>query len=410
MNLVYLYLIKRAPEKAILQLKEVLAFDPENPEATETTGAFFAGRVHSSKGRGALCPRLLLVILGDVYLAKNDLSKAEEYFWWHSKGGLDNAGALFGLAQLSRMKGGKEASIYLIASLRSPLIRSRGVSLPVWVEAMRVEMFDEAKPALQRAVELRPKDPHICWLWESRGYAKPISSKLKNCSGACFKSNREMHRASYTLATCCSMKRNLTKLDCGWRRACERASIPRKSFTISASWPRSRTTPRARRRFRKSGAKLPTYVHARVALGSSYMTQRLYARDGSWRQPLSSIPMPTAHYNLALLYARTKEPAKAQEQMRIVETLKTGRRSTRTVHCHPAQRPISTTKIICAFCVICGLLVALSYAQSDTSSLNGDPTPRRAASASSATKHVSIVPREAAQLNTPMAQAFGSGS
>ena len=37
---------------------------------------------------------------------------------------------------------------------------------------------------------------------------------------------------------------------------------------------------------------------------------------------------PTAHYNLALLYARTKEPAKAQEHMRIVETLKTGRRST----------------------------------------------------------------------------------
>jgi hypothetical protein len=29
-----------------------------------------------------------------------------------------------------------------------------------------------------------------------------------------------------------------------------------------------------------------------------------------------------AHFNLALLYARTKEPARAQEQMRIVEELK----------------------------------------------------------------------------------------
>jgi Tfp pilus assembly protein PilF len=31
---------------------------------------------------------------------------------------------------------------------------------------------------------------------------------------------------------------------------------------------------------------------------------------------------PTAHYNLALLYSRMKEPAKAQEEMRIIEKLK----------------------------------------------------------------------------------------
>ncbi len=76
--------------------------------------------------------------------------------------------------------------------------------------------------------------------------------------------------------------------------------------------------------------KLPTYVHARVALGSSYMRLKDYTRA---RQELETAVKldpnePTAHYNLALLYARTKEPAKAQEHMRIVETLKTGRRST----------------------------------------------------------------------------------
>jgi Tfp pilus assembly protein PilF len=32
---------------------------------------------------------------------------------------------------------------------------------------------------------------------------------------------------------------------------------------------------------------------------------------------------PRAHYNLALLYARLKEPERAQEEMRIVEGLKT---------------------------------------------------------------------------------------
>ena len=42
MNLVYLYLLKRAPEKAILQLKEVLALEPENAEATEKLAELFA--------------------------------------------------------------------------------------------------------------------------------------------------------------------------------------------------------------------------------------------------------------------------------------------------------------------------------------------------------------------------------
>jgi Tfp pilus assembly protein PilF len=31
---------------------------------------------------------------------------------------------------------------------------------------------------------------------------------------------------------------------------------------------------------------------------------------------------PTAHYNLALLYARIKEPDKAQQEMKIIEQLK----------------------------------------------------------------------------------------
>jgi len=31
---------------------------------------------------------------------------------------------------------------------------------------------------------------------------------------------------------------------------------------------------------------------------------------------------PTGHYNLALLYARLKDPERAQEQMRIVDKLK----------------------------------------------------------------------------------------
>ena len=45
------------------------------------------------------------VLLGDAYLAKNDLQKAEENYLAALDNKLDNAGALFGLAQISRFKG-----------------------------------------------------------------------------------------------------------------------------------------------------------------------------------------------------------------------------------------------------------------------------------------------------------------
>ena len=92
MNLVYLYLIKRAPEKAILQLKEVLALEPGTPKQKNWPSCFFRKAVltsasASSKSRAARCSRVVAGDFGRRYLAKNDLSKAEEYYWWHSKAG-----------------------------------------------------------------------------------------------------------------------------------------------------------------------------------------------------------------------------------------------------------------------------------------------------------------------------------
>jgi Tfp pilus assembly protein PilF len=76
--------------------------------------------------------------------------------------------------------------------------------------------------------------------------------------------------------------------------------------------------------FEKAVQKLPSYAHARIALGSSYMKQKNYERA---RQELETAVKldpdePTAHYNLALLYARLKDTARAQEEMRIIEKLK----------------------------------------------------------------------------------------
>src|SRR5215213_3647398 len=55
MNLVYLYLLQAAPDKSMPYVQEVLALEPERAES-------------------------LLVTMGDAYLAKNDLQKAEENY------------------------------------------------------------------------------------------------------------------------------------------------------------------------------------------------------------------------------------------------------------------------------------------------------------------------------------------
>jgi Flp pilus assembly protein TadD len=344
MNLVYLYLLKRAPDKAILQLKEVLALEPEHAEATEKLAEllFSQGRFDEcismiEKQRGARpVPTSLLVILGDAYLAKNDLAKAEENYLVALEGRLENAGALFGLAQISRLKGEtKEASIYLsrVATLTAES-KSPEFLYRFGLEAMRVEMFDEAKSALQRAVELQPREPSyllalgIAWLRKTDLFeAEKLFRRVLQIQPG--NAQAQLHLGYLLL--------NEKKFDEArlWLEKSARSGvdIPEVFYYLGLVAQEQNDSARAITLFEKAVQKLPTYVHARVALGSSYMRLKDYARA---RQELETAVKldpnePSAHYNLALLYARTKEPEKAQEQMRIVETLKTGRRSTGNV-------------------------------------------------------------------------------
>jgi len=90
-----------------------------------------------------------------------DIYETEENYLVALQGRLDNAGALFGLGQISRLKGeAREAAIYfnrvatLTADSKSPEFLYKFA-----LEALRVGLIDEAKSALERSLELRPKDP-----------------------------------------------------------------------------------------------------------------------------------------------------------------------------------------------------------------------------------------------------------
>ena len=301
MNLVYLYQLKHAPDKAIVQLKEVLAVEPENVAAK--------------------------VMLGDAYLEKNDLQNAEENYLAALDGKLDNAGALFGLAQISRVKGEtREASIYLnrIATLTADS-QSPEFLYKFGLEAMRVAMFDEAKSALERSVELQPKEPPyllalgIAWLRKGdlfeaeKLFRRLLELQPNNAQG-------QLH-LGYVLLNQKKYAEARTWLE---KSARPGAAIPEVFYYLGLVAQEQNDDARAIVLFEKAVQQLPSYAHARIALGSSYMRLKNYVRA---RQELETAVKldpdePTAHYNLALLYARIKEPARAQEEMKIIEQLK----------------------------------------------------------------------------------------
>jgi len=301
MNLVYLYQLKHAPDKVIVQLKEVLALEPENTQAK--------------------------VMLGDAYLEKNDLQNAEENYLAALDGKLDNAGALFGLAQISRLKGEtREVSIYLnrVATLTADS-QSPDFLYKFGLEAMRVGMFDEAKSALERSVELKPKEPSyllalgIAWLRKGdlfeaeKLFRRLLELQPNNAQG-------ELH-LGYVLLNQKKYAEARTWLEKSIRPG---AAIPEVFYYLGLVAQEQNDDTRAIVLFEKAVRQLPSYAHARIALGSSYMRLKNYVRA---RQELETAVKldpdePTAHYNLALLYARIKEPARAQEEMKIIEQLK----------------------------------------------------------------------------------------
>jgi len=336
MNLVYLYLLKRAPEKSILQLKQVLALEPEHAEATDKLAELLLsqGRVDEcisfieKQKTARSVPASLLVTLGDAYLAKKAFARAEENYLLALEGRLDNAGALLGLAQLSRLQNEmREASIYLnrVSTLTAES-KSPEFLYKFGLEALRVNLNDDAKSALERAVALRPKEPSyllalgIAWLRKAdlfeaeKRFRRLLEIEPGHPQGQLHLGYVLLNQKKYAEARM-------------WLEKSARpgVAIPEVYYYLGLVAQEQNEDARAIVLFEKAVQKLPAYAHARIALGSSYMKLKNYPRAKQELELAVKLDPeePTAHYNLALLYARLKDTARAQEEMRIVEQLKT---------------------------------------------------------------------------------------
>ena len=335
MNLSYLYMVKRAPDKAVFQLREVLRLDPNNVDAVQKLPSLLLAQgkfdecisfIEDLRKAGPVSPDLL-VMLGDAYVAKGALTEAEPHYLLALEGRLDNAGALLGLAQISRLKGEmREMSIYLarVATLsadsNSPEFLYKFALL-----ALRAGMIDQAKAALERSLKLRPDEPSyllalgVAWL--SRGdlfeaeklFRRLIEIQPDNSLG-------QLH-LGYVLLN--QKKYRDARL---WLEKSARSpnAIPEVFYYLGLVAQEQNDDAGAIPLFEKAVQKLPNYAHARIALGASYMKLRNYTRARTELEMAVKLDPnePKAHYNLALLYARLNEPARAQEEMKIVDSLK----------------------------------------------------------------------------------------
>jgi len=336
MNLAYLYLLKRAPEKTISQLKEVVRLEPSNADAAQKLAELLLSQGHVDECISFIeklrllqsIPAALLVVLGDAYLTKGDLKKAEEEYLLALEGRLENASALLGLAQISQAKGeAREAFLYLtrVASLTT-YSESPDFLYKFGLIALKATMGDEAKSALERALKLRPNEPSyvlvlgVAWLKKGdlfeaeKVFRRLIELQPDSAQG-------QLH-LGYVLL---NQKKYVEARE--WLEKSARAdtAVPEVFYYLGLVAQEQNDDAKAIELLEKAVQKLPSYAHARIALGSSYMKLRNYTRA---RQELETAVKldpdePKAHYNLALLYARLKDPERAAEEMRIVEGLKT---------------------------------------------------------------------------------------
>lgn len=335
MNLAYLYLLKRAPEKTITELKEVLLLQPDNADATQKLAELLFSQGHLNDCISFIeklrlsqsIPAKLQVVLGDAYLAKGNLKSAEESYLLSLEGRLENAGGLLGLAQISQAKSeSREAFIYLtrVASLIADL-QSSDFLYKFGLIALKSNMGDEAKAALERAIKLKPDEPSyvlalgVAWLKKGdlfeaeKAFRRVIELKPDSSPGQLHLGYVLLNQKKYGEAR-------------AWleRSAQKNTTAHEVFYYLGLVAQEQNDDVGAIRLFEKAVQRLPSYAHARIALGASYMKLKNYPRAQQELETAVKLDPdePRAHYNLALLYARLKDPARAQEEMRIVAELK----------------------------------------------------------------------------------------
>jgi tetratricopeptide (TPR) repeat protein len=333
MNLAHLYLIKGAPGKAGLHLKEVLRLEPDNEDAR-----YKLARLLFSQGRLDECvgfieksiqsrqPTLLsLALLGDAYLKKGDLEKAENSYLLALNAQSSNIDALIGLALVSKAKGNVNIAALYLSRVKELITTSPELLYRFAVAALKSEFFEDAKQALERAVELRPNEPAYFVALGAVWLKKPDLFEAERVFRQAIQLQPDNAQAQMYLGyTLLKQKRHPEAREWLEKSAQKDASAPETFYYLGLIAQEQNEDQKAILLFEKAIKLLPSFANAHIALGATYLKLKNYRRAlaeleiGVKLKPDDS----KAHYNLARLYAQLKDHRRAQEEMLIVEKLK----------------------------------------------------------------------------------------
>lgn len=266
MNLAYLYLLKKEPEKTAAELREVLRLEPGNAEA-----AYRLAWLLLSQGRIDECISFVLKLKGSQQLSAPLLGVLGDAY---SRKG-NKAEALSAIKKALELRPNDAAYHFALGS--------------AWLK--HPPDLQEAEQSFRQFLKLQPDDARGQLLL---GY---VLLKEKQYAEA-----REL------------LEKSIQK----------GAGTPEAFYYLGLIAQGQNEDERAIEFFLKAIQLAPSFAHVHIALGATYMKLKDYTRaqqaleTGVKLNPDDS----KAHYNLAMLYARMKNPERAQEEMRIVEKLK----------------------------------------------------------------------------------------
>jgi Flp pilus assembly protein TadD len=333
MNLAFLYLLKNAPEKTILELKEVVSLEPNNLEANYKLARLLLSRGQIDESIGVIekvksaqpASVVFLVLLGDVYFKKGNVVKAEENYRLALAAQKENTDAILGLAKVSQNRGDTKGALGYLGQAKELAANSPDLLYKVGVAALGFGVFDEAQSSLEQAVKLKPGETSYlialgaAWLKKpdvftaEQFFRRALELQPDNAQGQMYLGYVLYKQKKFNEAR--SYLEKTIKAD---------ASVPEPFYYLGLIVQEENEDERAIALLEKAIQLSPSFANAHVALGASYLKLKDYPRAqrelelGARLNPDDS----KAHYQLAVLYARLKDQKRAQAEMQIVEKLK----------------------------------------------------------------------------------------
>src|SRR5262245_48626036 len=337
MNLARLYLLNGAPEKAVKELLETLRLERGNVEGNYRLAwvLLSLGRIDecisiAETARQSLSPSSpLLAVLGDAYLKKGALDKAEASYRPALDADGANADAVLGLAMVARARGDNKAATIYLNDIRNVIVDSPETLYKFARIALDLKLTEGALQALNRAIELSPAEPTYYFLLGVARLEKPDLDEAESAFRQVIKLRPDHSEGQLYLGYILLKQKRHAEAREWLEKSLQKGAGAPETFHYLGFYylgliaQDQNNNEKAEDLFGKAIRLAPSFAHAHIALGSTYLRMKDYPRA---RQALETgVKLDPgdskAHYNLAMLYSRLNEPELAQEEMRIVERL-----------------------------------------------------------------------------------------